>query len=458
MHDATLIGTVAVGFGVAFVLGLLATRLSLPPLVGYLVAGIVIGPFTPGFVGDTNVAQELAEVGVVLLMFGVGLHFSPRDLFAVKRIAVPGAFAQMAVATLLGGGVAVVLWGWTWGAGLVFGLALSVASTVVLLRALEERNAVQTPDGRVAVGWLIVEDIAMVVALVLIPATADVLGGTGDHVSGWGLVGIVALTLLKVLVFAIAVYWLGGRFVRWLLEKSARAASRELTTLAVLAIALGVAFGASKIFGVSLALGAFVAGIVVAESEEGKQAATNALPLQDAFAVLFFVSVGMLFDPGILRTHLVEVFTVILVVTAGKAMAAVVIARASGRPLSSALFIGASLAQVGEFSFILAGLGLSLGILPAAAVSLVLAAALFSILMNPLLFLLAERLGNLQRLETRDDSPRHGANDSDVKQVDDVLAVSSAAETAPDPAGARPRAARSRVWVHFRSRYPPQSQ
>ena len=313
-HATELIAIIALGLVIAFVFGMLAQRLRLPPLVGYLVAGIAIGPFTPGFVGDQKLAAQLAEIGVILLMFGVGLHFSIKDLMAVRTIALPGAVVQIAVATAMGGGLALA-WGWGLGAGLVFGLALSVASTVVLLRALEERNLLDSDKGRIAVGWLIVEDLAMVLALVLLPALAPSLGGNagnGDHAAGGGLAQwlsghlgdsiwlTLSLTLAKVGLFTTLMLVAGRRIVPWLLDQAARTGSRELFTLAVLALALGIAFGSAELFGVSFALGAFFAGMVLAESDLSHQAAADSLPLQDAFAVLFFVSVGMLFDPGIL--------------------------------------------------------------------------------------------------------------------------------------------------------------
>ncbi|MHB1328449.1 MAG: cation:proton antiporter domain-containing protein, partial [Gemmatimonadales bacterium] len=300
-HHTELIATISIGLGLAFVFGFIASRLKLPPLVGYLIAGVVVGPFTPGFVADSGLANQLAEIGVMLLMFGVGLHFSMRDLLAVRKIAVPGAVVQIAVATALGAVVA-VWWGWTWGQGIVFGLSLSVASTVVLLRALEERGLLDSINGRIAVGWLIVEDLAMVLALVLLPALVVPLGGTppagADEATSIGMA--ITITLLKVSIFIALMLFVGTRAIPWLLGRVARTGSRELFTLAVLAAALGIAFGAGALFGVSYALGAFFAGVVIAESDLSHQAAADALPLQDAFAVLFFVSVGMLFDPSVL--------------------------------------------------------------------------------------------------------------------------------------------------------------
>jgi len=411
-HETALLGTIAVGLALAFVLGFLARRLHLPPLVGYLLAGVAIGPFTPGFVGDIQVAQELAEIGVILLMFGVGIHFSLTDLLAVRRIAVPGATVQIALATALGAIVAHVWWGWAWSAGVVFGLCLSVASTVVLLRALEDRRALDSPDGRIAVGWLIVEDLATVIVLVVLPALAvqQVAGGdsavaavaeggdlaaVGDEAASLStgqLLANVGITLAKVAIFVGLMVVVGRRFVPWLLERVARTGSRELFTLAVLAVALGVAVGAAALFGVSVALGAFFAGTVVNGSRLSHKAASDALPLQDAFSVLFFVAVGMLFDPSILVRKPVEVLTVVLIVIIGKSLGAFGIVLAFRYPLRTALRISASLAQVGEFSFILAALGVSLGLLPMEGQSLIVAAALLSISLNPAAFAIGDRL------------------------------------------------------------------
>jgi monovalent cation:H+ antiporter-2, CPA2 family len=384
-HNTTLLVTIAAGLGFAFMCGLAAQRLRLPPLVGYLVAGIVVGPFTPGVHADTEIASQLAEIGVILLMFGVGLHFSLGDLLAVRRIAVPGALGQIAVATALGAAVAHA-WGWSWGTGVVFGLALSVASTVVLLRALEARGTLDSMDGRIAVGWLIVEDLATVLALVLLPALAVPLGGTAPDGVGGSLVGAVALTLGKVAAFLAIMLLVGRRAVPWLLEHVARTGSRELFTLCVLAVALGIAVGAAALFDVSLALGAFFAGVVINESDLSYQAAADALPLQDAFAVLFFVSVGMLFDPSILLRQPLPVLAVVAIVVFGKSLAAFAIVLLFRYPLHTALTISASLAQIGEFSFILGALGVSLGLMPAEAQSLLVAGALLSIALNPLVF------------------------------------------------------------------------
>ena len=392
-HDVPLISMIAIAFGLAFVFGYIADRIRLPPLVGYLVAGVVVGPFTPGFVADGALAAQLAEIGVILLMFGVGLHFSPSDLLAVRKIAIPGAVGQIGLATLLGVGLA-WLWGWSLGAGLVLGLSLSVASTVVLLKALEERDMLNTAEGRVAVGWLIVEDLAMVLALVLLPALAEVLGGhapgvAGDH-HGAGADRPVwltlALTLGKVAAFAMLAIMLGPRVVPVILTSVARTGSRELFTLSVLAIALGVAYGSAVLFGVSFALGAFFAGVVLNESRFSHKAATDSMPLQDAFAVLFFVSVGMLFDPSILLRDPLAVVAVVALIVVGKSLIAFGIVILLRFPVGMGLAVSASLAQIGEFSFILIGLGMSLGLLPEEGRDLVLAGALLSITLNPVVF------------------------------------------------------------------------
>jgi CPA2 family monovalent cation:H+ antiporter-2 len=394
MHTMTpLISTLVGAFVAAFVFGLIANRLRVAPIAGFLVAGIVIGPFTPGFVADPHLAPELAEIGVILLMFGVGLHFSLADLLAVRRVAVPGAVAQILLATALGAGLATFL-GWDLGASLVFGLALSVASTVVLIRGLEQRSLLDTPDGRIAIGWLIVEDLVMVLALVLLPAIAGPLGG-GSSAAGtpWGeILRDVGLTLGKVVLFVVLMLAFGRRFVPWLLARVASSGSQELFTLGVLAIALGVAFGSAYLFGVSFALGAFFAGMLLNESDFSHRAAADSLPLRDAFAVLFFVSVGMLFDPWVLVRQPWAVLATVLVIVVGKSIAAWVIVRAFGHSLRTALLISVSLAQIGEFSFILAALGVSLGLLSPAARDLVLAAAILSILLNPLLFIALDRL------------------------------------------------------------------
>jgi CPA2 family monovalent cation:H+ antiporter-2 len=378
-HDTELIFTLALGFGLAFVLGLAAARLRLPPLVGYLLAGVVIGPFTPGVTADAGLAAQLAEVGVILLMFGVGLHFSMKDLLAVRRVAVPGALLRIVVVTALTAGIARV-WGWSWGGGVVFGLALSVASTVVVLRQLDALGLLDSADGRLAVGWLVVEDLAMVLALVLLPPLTGGGSGASDAV-----VRELGITLLKVAAFVVLMLFVGTRAVPWLLGRVARTGSRELFTLAVLASALCIAVGAASLFGVSFALGAFFAGVVIAESDLSHQAAADALPLQDAFAVLFFVSVGMLLDPMVLIRQPARVLTVVAIVIVVKAIMTFGLTLFLRRPIRSALVISGSLAQIGEFSFILAGLGMTLGVLPPEGRDLILAGALISIIVNPLL-------------------------------------------------------------------------
>lgn len=393
LHQTELIAMLALGVVLAFGLGLFVRFLRLPPLIGYLLAGVAIGPNTPGFIGDVELAKQISELGVILLMFGVGLHFSLNDLLVVRVIAVPGAIIQIVSATAIGA-LLTRAWGWDLSAGLVFGLALSVASTVVLLRALDELNLLDSANGRIAVGWLVVEDIAMVLALVVLPVFAapvavhapDVVGHTGAANIGLTL----GLTLVKVGVFATLVLVVGRRIVPWLLKQAARAGSRELFTLAVLAIALGIAYGSAELFGVSFALGAFFAGVVLSESELSHRAATESLPLQDAFAVLFFVSVGMLFDPSILVTDPLAVIAVVLVIVVGKALAAAAIVVALGYPLSTAAIVSAALAQIGEFSFILAEFGVSLGLMPTEGRDLILAGALLSITLNPFAFAVAK--------------------------------------------------------------------
>ncbi|RYG35410.1 MAG: Kef family K(+) transporter [Burkholderiales bacterium] len=394
-HATPLISLLTIGLGLAFVFGMIATRLKLSPLVGYLIAGVIIGPFTPGFVGDSHLASELAEIGVILLMFGVGLHFSLKELLSVRAIAIPGALAQIGVATLLGLGMGYLM-GWTVEAGIVFGLALSVASTVVLLRALQERRVVQTDKGRIAVGWLIVEDLAMVLALVLLPTWAGIREQMADAGGfTWAQAQEIAVALLltlgKVGAFVIIMLVVGKRVIPWLLHKVVHLGSRELFRLSVLAIALGVALGASELFGVSFALGAFFAGMIMGESELSQQAANETLPLRDAFAVLFFVSVGMLFDPMTLFTNPWPLLGALAIVVIGKSLAALAIMRLFKQKRESAALIAASLAQIGEFSFILASLGVGLGLLPEDARDLILGAAIFSIVLNPLVFLVADK-------------------------------------------------------------------
>jgi CPA2 family monovalent cation:H+ antiporter-2 len=403
-HDTPLIATIVAGLALAFVCGAIAHRIRISPLVGYLIAGIAIGPYTPGFVGDQALANELAEIGVILLMFGVGLHFSLKELWSVRAIAIPGAVAQIGLATLLGLGLALAL-GWTVGAGIVFGLALSVASTVVLLRALQERRLVNTERGHIAVGWLVVEDIVMVLTLVLLPALAPFLGGNTNGIDAHGAVttvgtsggisGIVLallFTIAKIGAFFAVMIIVGRRVIPWILHFTAHTGSRELFRLAVLTIALGVAFGAAKLFGVSFALGAFFAGMILSESELSQQAANESLPLRDAFAVLFFVSVGMLFDPSILVTETLAVIATVLIIVVGKSLAALGIVLLFRYPLGTALMISASLAQIGEFSFILAALGMSLELLPERGRDLILAGSILSILINPMFFVGLDRL------------------------------------------------------------------
>jgi CPA2 family monovalent cation:H+ antiporter-2 len=345
--------------------------------------------FVPGFEANQALTGELAEIGVMLLMFGVGLHFSPADLMAVRPVAIPGAVAQIIIATAIGTGLA-MLWGWSLGAGLVLGLCLSVASTVVLLKALEARNAVTTISGRIAVGWLVMEDLVMVLVLVLLPALAEVLGGSSQvpaaGTAGLGWVASVAFTVFKVISFVVLALLIGPRVLPWLLHQVARTGSRELFTLCVLAVALGIAFVSARLFGVSFALGAFFAGVVLSESDLSHKAAANSLPLQDAFAVLFFVSAGLLFHPSILVTKPLMVAGVLVVIVLGKSLTALGIVLLLGYPLSTALTISAALAQIGEFSFILAGLGVTYHLLPAEGQSLILAGALVSICLNPLFF------------------------------------------------------------------------
>ncbi|HUQ10042.1 MAG TPA: YbaL family putative K(+) efflux transporter [Steroidobacteraceae bacterium] len=389
LHETSLIALLAIGFVLALLFGLVANALRVSPIVGYLVAGIAVGPFTPGFVGDSGLANQLSEIGVILLMFGVGLHFSIKDLMSVKTIALPGAVAQIATATAIGAGMA-HLWGWSLGQGLVFGLSLSVASTVVLLRALEERNALQSSEGKIAVGWLIVEDLAMVLALVMLPALAETMGGDASAIHAPGASDNTALTLLitlaKVALFVALALVVGTRVVPWLLIRVTRTGSRELFTLCVLAVALGIAYGSSAAFGVSFALGAFFAGVILSESELSHQAGADSLPLKDAFAVLFFVSVGMLFDPGVLVREPWSVLAVLGVIMVGKSLAAFAIVLLFRHPLRTALTVSASLAQIGEFSFILVSLGAALGLMPAEGRDYILAGAILSIALNPLAF------------------------------------------------------------------------
>lgn len=395
-HHTPLIATIVAGLVVAFIMGALAHRLRVSPVAGYLFGGVLIGPFTPGFVADGNLAAELAELGVILLMFGVGLHFSLKDLLSVRKIAVPGALVQIGVATALGMALGHFL-GWSLPAGLIFGLALSVASTVVLLRALQARNLLDTERGRIAVGWLIVEDLAMVMALVLLPTFAKFL--SGDGAAGSDIAAAAGVTVLKVAGFIVFMLVVGKRVIPSLLHWAAHTGSRELFRLAVLATALGVAFGAAFVFEVSFALGAFFAGMILGETQLSRRAAEETLPLRDAFAVLFFVSVGMLFDPSVLIEQPGPLIATVAIIIFGKSIAAFAIVRAFGHPTQTALAVSASLAQIGEFSFILAGLGTTLGILPDEARDLILAGAILSIMANPLIFsLVAGRTSDPSRL------------------------------------------------------------
>ncbi len=394
-HDTALISTIAYALVLGLVFGMIAVRLKLPALIGYLVAGMLIGPATPGFVADVALAGQLAEIGVMLLMFGVGLHFSMNDLLEVRGIAIPGAILQIAVATLMGMGVA-HLWGWSIGAGIVFGLALSVASTVVLLRALEDRGVLESFNGRIAIGWLVVEDLVMVLALVLLPALSGSLGGHVAPDAG-ALWPTLAKTLGLVVAFLVFMLLVGRRVFPWILWQVAKTGSRELFTLCVIAAAVGIAFGATKLFGVSFALGAFFAGMVLRESELSHRAATETLPLRDAFSVLFFVSVGMLFDPMVLIHSPWHVVVTVAIIMFGKSIVALGLVLIMRYPLNTALTVSASLAQIGEFSFILVALGVSLGLLPQEGQSLILAGAIISIALNPVLFTTIEPVQNWLR-------------------------------------------------------------
>lgn len=400
-HNISLITTIAAGLGLALVFGFMAERIRIPALVGYLLAGIVLGPATPGFDADIGIASQLSEIGVMLLMFGVGLHFSVNDLLSVKRIALPGAIVQMSLATLLGMGVA---WSWDWslGEGLIFGLSLSCASTVVLLKAVEAHGILETMNGKIAIGWLVVEDLVTVLILVLMPPLAGMLGGENQQTIGMPLWQTIGLTLLQVSAFIALMLVVGRRLMPWLLWHIAKTGSRELFTLAVIVAAIGIAYGATALFNVSFALGAFFAGMVMRESEFSHRAAEESLPFRDAFAVLFFVAVGMLFDPAVLLEKPLHVLAVVAIIIVGKSLAAMALVLAFRYPFNSALTIAASLAQIGEFSFILAGLGLSLGILPAEGMSLVLAGALISIALNPFVFASITPISNwlLSRSET----------------------------------------------------------
>lgn len=420
-HHTPLIAMIAAGLGLAFIFGMVAHRLKLSPLVGYLLAGVAVGPFTPGFVADQELANQLAEIGVILLMFAVGLHFSLKDLMAVKSIALPGAVGQIAVATLMGMALAWAL-GWGIGAGLVFGLALSVASTVVLVRALQERRIIDTERGKIAVGWLIVEDLAMVLALVLLPAIGPALLPGGAAMSMSDLASTFAITIAKVAAFVALMLVAGRRLIPWIMHYAAHTGSRELFRLAVYAVALGVAYGAAVLFGVSFALGAFFAGMVMGESRLSQRAAEEALPLRDAFAVLFFVSVGMLFNPAVLVESPLAVLATVGIIVIGKSAAAYAIVRAFGHPAATAMTISVSLAQIGEFSFILMGLGVTLGLVDGHARDLVLAGAILSILLNPFLFAAVER--GRTKILTRIQFTKDAA----------ATAAAKAAPDAPEPA------------------------
>ncbi|OBU10810.1 YbaL family putative K(+) efflux transporter [Morganella psychrotolerans] len=397
MHSTPLITTIVGGLVLAYLFGMLAQRLKISPLVGYLAAGVLAGPFTPGFVADTSLAPELAEIGIILLMFGVGLHFSLKDLLAVKNIAIPGAICQIAVATILGLGLA-SLFDWGLFTGIVFGLSLSTASTVVLLRALEERQLIDSQRGQIAIGWLIVEDLAMVLTLVLLPAAASIINNPEANASSSELLMSLAMTIGKVVAFILIMIFIGRRAIPWLLARTAATGSRELFTLAVLVLALGIAYAAVTLFEASFALGAFFAGMVLNESELSHRAAQDTLPLRDAFAVLFFVSVGMLFDPMVLINHPLGILGVLAIIIVGKSAAAMLLVRLFGHNRRTALTVAVSLAQIGEFAFILAGMGVVLEVLNRQANDLILAGAIVSIMLNPILFTLLDRY--LEKTET----------------------------------------------------------
>jgi monovalent cation:H+ antiporter-2, CPA2 family len=433
-HSVTLISTIAAGLGLALIMGFIAARLKLPVLVGYLTAGIIIGPATPGFVADVELSSQLAEIGVMLLMFGVGLHFSLDDLLAVRRIALPGAIVQIAVATGLGMFIS-ALWGWSLAAGIVFGLALSVASTVVLLKALESRGVLDSVNGRIAIGWLLVEDLVMVLVLVLLPAMSVWLGdnvnAAAEPAGDRTILTTLALTIGQVSVFLVLMLVVGRRLFPWLLWQIARTGSRELFTLCIVAAAVGIAYGSAELFGVSFALGAFFAGMVMRESPLSYRAAEESLPLRDAFSVLFFVSVGMLFDPDVLIGEPLHVLIVLAIIIFGKSLAAFLIVLLFRYPLNTALTVSASLAQIGEFSFILVGLGVSLGLLPTEGQSLILAGAIISIALNPVLFRAIEpaqawirsRSKIAQALERPDDPLAALPMTTDLKRLTEHVVV-----------------------------------
>jgi CPA2 family monovalent cation:H+ antiporter-2 len=404
-HDTALIATVAVGIVVAFIFGLIAARIGLPPIVGYLLAGVAVGPFTPGYVANAGLASQLADLGVILLMFGVGLHFSLNDLIAVRRVVVPGALLETTITT--GAGIALGrVWGWSWGGALVLGLSMGVAGTVVLLKGLERQDQLDSPSGRVAVGWLVVEDVTMVFALVLLPALAPMIGGTAAGTTTAGALALkLGLAILKIMGFVALMVVVGRRFVPWLLEQVARLGSRELFTLAVLTTALGIGAVAAELFGVSFALGAFFAGAVISESDLSHRAAADALPMQDAFAVLFFVSVGMLFDPGVLARETPRLLVLVGVIVVWKTILTFGIVRALGESPSTALIMGAGVGQIGEFSFIVAELGYELGLVPKDAQVLIVGAALIAITVNGPILAAATRLA--RRFDTVDDDDPH---------------------------------------------------
>ena len=404
-HDTALIATIAASLIVAFVLGLLAVRLKLPPLVGYLLAGVAVGPFSPGFVADAALASQLAELGAILLMFGVGLHFSLRDLAAVKHVVVPGALLQTAITGGVGAAIA-RMWGWSWGGAVVLGLSLGVASTVVLLKGLEGRDRLDSVEGRLAVGWLVVEDMAMVLALVLLPALAPLLSDSAAPAASVGAMIVpVLIAIGKVIGFVALMIVVGRRLVPWLLEHVARLGSREMFTLAVLVCALGIGSVASKLFGVSFALGAFFAGAVISESELSHRAAADALPMRDAFAVLFFVSIGMLFDPRVLTQHPWQIVTLVGVIVLWKSVLAFAIVRMLGEPRRTAILVGTALGQIGEFSFIVAALGLSLGLVAADVQALLVSAAIIAITLNGPLVRVAERLADRRTADPGEATP-----------------------------------------------------
>ncbi len=417
MHHTPLIAMLVGGICLAFVFGMIAQKLRLSPLFGYLVAGVVAGPFTPGFVADTGIAQQLSEIGVILIMFGVGLHFSIGDLWSVRKIVIPGALFQVLIATSLGLLLGWLL-GWQWGSSLIFGVCLSVASTVVLLRALEERRLLETRRGRIAIGWLIVEDLLMVLVLVMLPPLAGLLGGDSVEArtaSSGDVLRALGWTLGKVTVFIVLMLAIGRRVIPWVLERTAGAGSRELFTLAVLAIALGVAYVATAIFSVSFALGAFLAGVMLNESKLSHQAASDSLPMRDAFAVLFFVAVGMLFDPHILIEQPLAILATFLIIVLGNSFCGFIVARVFREPLQTQLTLSVGLAQIGEFSFILAALGVSLGLLSEDARNLILAAALLSIIVNPMFFVL------LDRWSARHEAQNRVASESSLRAEEEDL-------------------------------------